>query len=100
MLLQTTQAWDAAKKVVDPPVGKKDPPKIDPPKTNPAADDAAKKKAAEDRAQYQAIMTKGQQLFAQRQFPEAAQQFEAALKLIPGDPTATKLLQQAQALMK
>jgi tetratricopeptide (TPR) repeat protein/TolB-like protein len=97
LLTQTNQAWDAAKKAAAPPPPKKDLPK-EPPKK--AAEDPAKKKAAEDRVQYLGLITKGQQHMQLRQFPEAAQQFEAALRIVPGDPTATKLLQQARTLKK
>jgi tetratricopeptide (TPR) repeat protein len=114
LLTQTNQAWDAAKKTPVPPVKneppkvnplkvnplKVTPPKSDPPKKVPPPEDAAKKKEAETRAQYQALMAKGQQLLAQRQFAAAAQQFEAALRVMPGDPVALKLLQQAKTSKK
>jgi outer membrane protein assembly factor BamD (BamD/ComL family) len=102
--LQQAQSALAAAKIADENKSKqvaelKKTPKVEPAKKNPP-DDAAKKKAAEERVQYQNLMTKGQQLLKQNQFAEAAQQFEAALKLVPNDPLATKMLQQAKKLKK
>lgn len=104
LLAQTAQAWDAAKKADVPPPPKQEPPKQAPPKQiepkKAPGEDPAKKKAADDRVQYQAHIARGQQLLTQRQFPQAAQQFEAALRLIPGDPAATAFLQQARTAKK
>lgn len=96
LIAQTAQAWEASKKAVAPPPPPPPPPK----KVNAPAEDPAKKKAAEDRAKYQEFMARGQQLLAQRQFAPAAQQFEAALRMVPGDPAATQLLQQARTAKK
>ena len=93
---QATQAWEASKKAEAPkqPEVKVPPPKLGPPVV-PNADDLAKKKAA-DAARFQKHLADGQQAMTARRFPDAIREFEAALRLVPGDAMATQLLQKAK----
>ena len=52
--------------------------------------------AGVSRNQFNANMAQGQQYLDGRMWVQAQAQFEAALQIVPGDPTATKLLQKAK----
>jgi colicin import membrane protein len=47
-------------------------------------------------AEYQLHMSQGQKAMAFQHYPDASREFEAALKLFPGNPAATSALQKAR----
>jgi hypothetical protein len=85
LLQQANQGVESARNT---PAAKTVPPEAKKAPEPPAATDA--------RALYQKHMAAGQQHLQANQFAAAAVQFEAALRVVPGDPAATQLLQRAR----